>query len=214
MAASGRVALVATEDDEIGRGVVAELAARGDAVAVLGDDLPGAAWSRDARDGAEDAAADEVVTEVQRRLGPVAVLVCRVGLPPAAAFGDLDPAQWFQPVGSELLRVHRLVRATLPSLRAAGGGRIVMVGSGWSAAELPHSTAAGALHGGLVAYVKTLARELGRDRVTVNEVVVDPAAPPADPHVVAAAVAYLAGPAAEAVVGQLLHCGHGGPLRP
>lgn len=59
-----------------------------------------------------------------------------------------------------------------------------------------------------MALTKTLARDLGPDGVTVTQVVVDPAAP-AD----AAAVPYLCGPAAAAMVGQLLTVRHGGPLR-
>ena len=64
-----------------------------------------------------------------------------------------------------------------------------------------------------MALTKTLARDLGPDAVTVNELVADPASPPS-PEVVAAAVSYLCSDAAGAVVGQLLTLGRGGPLRP
>jgi hypothetical protein len=69
------------------------------------------------------------------------------------------------------------------------------------------------VQGALVALTKTFARDLGPDAVTVNEVVVDPASP-SSPDVVAAAVSYLCGDPAGAVVGQLLALGRGGLLRP
>lgn len=56
-----------------------------------------------------------------------------------------------------------------------------------------------------------LARDLGPDGVSVNELVADPASPPS-PEVVAAAVSYLCSDPAGAVVGQLLTLGRGGSL--
>ena len=58
-----------------------------------------------------------------------------------------------------------------------------------------------------------LARDLGPDGVSVNELVADPASP-RSPEVVAAAVSYLCSDPAGAVVGQLLTLGRGGALRP
>jgi short-subunit dehydrogenase len=101
----------------------------------------------------------------------------------------------------------------VPALRKSGDGRIVLLGSGWSTADRPASTAASAAHGAVVALTKTLARDLGPEGITVNEVVSDSTEPPT-PEAVAAAVAYLCGPAAGAMVGQLLTLGSGGALRP
>jgi NAD(P)-dependent dehydrogenase (short-subunit alcohol dehydrogenase family) len=141
------------------------------------------------------------------------VLVHTVGVPPSAPFVGADPAAWYAAVMADLTPAFQAVRAAAPSLRRSDAGRIVLVGAGWFPADRPHSTAAGAVHGALVALTKTLARDLGPDGVTVNQVVVDPA-DPADPAVVAAAVAYLCRPEAGAVVGQLLTVGRGGPVRP
>jgi hypothetical protein len=68
------------------------------------------------------------------------------------------------------------------------------------------------VQGALVALTETLARDHGPDAVTVNELVADPASPPS-PEVVAAALSYLCGDPAGAVVGQLLMRGRGGSLR-
>jgi NAD(P)-dependent dehydrogenase (short-subunit alcohol dehydrogenase family) len=141
------------------------------------------------------------------------VLVLDVTSPAAAPFVGADVERWFGEVQAALTRPFRLLREAVPALRRSGAGRIVLVGSGWTAADLPRSTAAAAVHGGVVALVKTLARDLGPQGITVNEVVLDAAAP-APPAAVAAAVAYLAGRDASTVAGQLLTLGAGGALRP
>ena len=141
------------------------------------------------------------------------VLVHVVGAPARAAFVGADPVRWYAEVMAGLTPAFRAARAAAPGLRRSTAGRIVLVGAGWLPADRPDSTAAAALHGALVALTKTLARDLGPDGITVNQVVVDPA-DPADPVTVAAAVSYLCRPEAGAVVGQLLMVGRGGPVRP
>jgi NAD(P)-dependent dehydrogenase (short-subunit alcohol dehydrogenase family) len=146
-------------------------------------------------------------------LGPLEAVVCAVDRPGAAAFPGGQPGQWYADVMTCLTPPFRLLRAAVPALRESGQGRIVLLGSGWTTAGRPEQTGASAVHGAVVALVKTLARDLGPDGITVNEVVGDPAAPPA-PEAVAQAVSYLCAPAAGAVVGQLLTLGRGGELRP
>jgi NAD(P)-dependent dehydrogenase (short-subunit alcohol dehydrogenase family) len=141
------------------------------------------------------------------------VLVHAVGSPAPGAFVGADAAGWYADVMAELTPAFRAVRDAVPALRRSGAGRIVLIGAGWSPADRQRATAAAAVHGALVALVKTLARDLGPDGITVNEVVVDPDHP-ADPAAVAAAVSYLCRPAAGAMVGQLLTVGRGGQLRP
>jgi hypothetical protein len=141
------------------------------------------------------------------------VLVHVVGAPAPSSFLHADPAEWYAEVMAGLTPAFRAARAAVPALRRSPVARLVYVGAGWFPADRPDSTAAAALHGALVALTKTLARDLGPDGITVNQVVVDPA-DPADPATVAAAVSYLCRPEAGAVVGQLLTVGRGGPVRP
>jgi NAD(P)-dependent dehydrogenase (short-subunit alcohol dehydrogenase family) len=140
-------------------------------------------------------------------------LVHVVGVPASAPFLGADPVRWFSDVSAELTPAFRAVRAAVPALRRSPAGRVVLVGAGWFPADRPNGSAAAAVHGGLVALTKTLARDLGPDAITVNQVVVDPD-DPADDATVAAAVSYLCSPAAGAMVGQLLTAGRGGPVRP
>lgn len=191
-----RNALVRGGDEPTNAPLVRRLTADGFRVTVAGDGDPQADVDRAVgSDGSLDA------------------LVCVVGTPPAGAFPGADPAEWYAAVMASLTPAFRLVRAGVPALRRSGSGRVVLLGSGWTTAERPGQTAAGAVHGAVVALTKTLARDLGPDGIAVNEVVVDPA-DPAAPETVAAAVSYLCGAAAGAVVGQLVTLGAGGSLRP
>jgi Enoyl-(Acyl carrier protein) reductase len=140
----------------------------------------------------------------------VSAVVVRPPLPEPAPFVGTDPGEWYAEVDRALAPLHALVRATLPAVRASGDGRVVVVGAGWGAA-VAGATARAAASGALVAYVKTLARELGRDGTTVNLVVEGERA---TAEHVAAAVAYLLGPGAGSVTGQLLTVGIGGEVRP
>ncbi|SEL61843.1 3-oxoacyl-[acyl-carrier protein] reductase [Blastococcus sp. DSM 46786] len=140
-------------------------------------------------------------------------LVHVVAVPPPAPFVGADAGRWSASVMGELTPAFRAVRAAAPALRRSPSGRLVLVGAGWFPADRADGTAAAAVHGALVALTKTLARDLGPDGVTVNQVVVDPASP-ADASGVAAAVSYLCSPAAGATTGQLVTVGRGGPLRP
>ena len=144
---------------------------------------------------------------------PLDALVHVVGEPAPHPFVGEDVARWYTAVSAEITPAFRAVRAAVPALRRSAIGRVVFVGAGWFPADRPAATAAAAVSGALVALTKTLARDLGPDGITVNQVVVD-SADPADAATVASAVAYLCSPAAGAVVGQLLTVGRGGPLRP
>ena len=159
------------------------------------------------------ASPEHAVADAVGDSGALDVLVCAVGQPAPAPFVGADPARWYAEVMAHLTPAFALVRAAAPALRRSGAGRLVFLGSGWTTADHPHATAAAAVQGAVVALAKTLARDLGPDAVTVNEVVADPAAPPG-PELVAAAVSYLCSDAAGAVVGQLLTLGRGGPLHP
>ncbi len=165
------------------------------------------------RDAIADRLAAEGLALADELPDTLDVLVHVLDQPAPAPFVGADPAGWFDGVMAELTPAFRAVRTAVPALRQAGHARIVLLGAGWFPADRAGSTAAAAASGALVALTKTLARDLGPDGITVNQVVVDPDGRP-DPVAVAATVAYLCRPEAGAVVGQLLTVGRGGPLRP
>ena len=186
------------------------LVALGEHVAVIGAWVESAALSLSEEDAREPV---EALQRVEQELGPVASLACLSNVPPPGPFVGSEVDQWSANVRDALTRPFQMVRASLPSLRRSRSGRIVLVGAGWLPSGRPERTAAAAVHGGLVALVKTLGRELGRDGIAVNEVVFDPDNPP-PAAAVADTVAYLCGPYAQAVVGQLVTIGSDGEVRP
>jgi NAD(P)-dependent dehydrogenase (short-subunit alcohol dehydrogenase family) len=141
------------------------------------------------------------------------LLVVDTPVPPASGFVGGDVQRWYDEVLAAVSRPFQAVRAATPALRRSGGARVVVVGAGWLPTSVPRATAAAAAHGAVVALVKTLARDLGSQGISVNEVVSHPLEP-ARPEAVAKAVSYLVGPHGGAVTGQLVTLGPGGELRP
>jgi NAD(P)-dependent dehydrogenase (short-subunit alcohol dehydrogenase family) len=186
------------------------LVALGERVALIGAQVSSAALSVPGDEALEPTAA---LQRVEQELGPIASLVCVTAVPPPAPFvgGEID--QWSATVSNALTQPFQMIRASLPNLRRNRSGRIVLIGAGWLLSGRPERTAAAAVHGGLVALVKTLGRELGRDGISVNEVVFDADHPP-PVAVIADTVGYLCGPYAAGVVGQLVTVGSPGEARP
>jgi NAD(P)-dependent dehydrogenase (short-subunit alcohol dehydrogenase family) len=139
------VALVTGASSGIGRHLAEGLAARGMAVAGLArtedrlrtamDEVAAATGARtlavaaDVTDrGSVKDAADRVVAE----LGQVDLLINNAGLIDAAEvpLWQADPDQWWAVVESQVRGPFLLSRAVLPGMIAAGGGRVIGLGSG------------------------------------------------------------------------------------
>lgn len=110
------------------------------------------------------------------------------------------------------------VRAALPNLLAAPGGRIIMIGSRNAVLPVANSAAYNAAKAGLVALVQSMAQEVGPQGATANVVLpstIDTLAnrramPKADfsrwvrPAAIAALIVWLASPAAQDVNGAAI----------
>ena len=106
---------------------------------------------------------DRAVADAIGDSGTPDALVCAVGQP--APFLGSDPARWYADVLACLTPAFRLVRAAAPALRRSGAGRLVFLGSGWTAVDCPRSTAAAAVSypcdvaaGSVVGQLPTLGR--------------------------------------------------------
>ncbi|MEU7485642.1 SDR family oxidoreductase [Streptomyces sp. NPDC042319] len=86
--------------------------------------------------------------------------------------GDADFDEWQRVVDVNLFGTLRMTRACLPSMRARGGGSVVMIGtqSSVAAPSQVRQAAYAASKGALVSAMYSLARELGPDRIRVNTV--------------------------------------------
>ena len=172
----GRVALVSGASQGLGRAIAAELAAEGATVAISSRSrekveaaaaeigATGFVWDTDDVDGA-----GRLLDEVADALGPVDVLVCNTGGPPAAA----DPlgfprADWEAAYRSLVLAPMALVEHALPGMRERGWGRILNVVSISVREPLPSLMLSNVHRAGMVTGFKTIARKVARDGVTLN----------------------------------------------
>jgi 2-hydroxycyclohexanecarboxyl-CoA dehydrogenase len=184
-------------------------------------------------DIADPAAGPAMVEAIASQIGPVQVLVANAAAMAMSPFLDAHPGAWWRQIDVNLSGHFRLIQAVIPGMRAAGHGRIVIIASGWGVIGHPNATAYAASKAGLIALTKGLGRELGPQQILTNaiapsymdteQLLVDagdagisleemrqryrqliPTRQLASPQDVAAAVAFLAGPASSAVIGQVL----------
>ncbi|MEV1170423.1 SDR family oxidoreductase [Nonomuraea sp. NPDC049784] len=122
----------------------------------------------------DPAAARRLVEETRDVLGPIDILVANSGGPPAGRFDQASLADWEVAVERNLLGTVRLMHAVLPDMRSRGWGRIVTI-TGRSAREAIDGLAlSNATRSAVAGVVRTLAREVARDGVLVNNVMPGP----------------------------------------
>jgi 3-oxoacyl-[acyl-carrier protein] reductase len=112
-------------------------------------------------------------TLVERTLeafGAVDILVLNGGGPPRGTAVDTSDEDVEGAVDLLLLSSIRLVRLSLPHLRESGRGRVVAITSSSVLEPIPSLALSNTLRPGLVGWLKTLAREIGPDGVTVNAI--------------------------------------------
>ncbi|THF80738.1 SDR family oxidoreductase [Cohnella fermenti] len=105
------------------------------------------------------------------RHGGLDVLVTNAGGPPQGGFEAFDDAGWQGGFELTLLSVVRLIRESLPHLRAASdGGRIVNIASVSVKEPIPNLILSNVFRAGVQSLAKTLSLELAPDRILINTV--------------------------------------------
>jgi len=102
--------------------------------------------------------------------GGVDVLILNGGGPPAGTASSLTAEAGEEAVALLLTPHVTLVARCLPHLRASGRGRIVAIESSSVREPLANLALSNAVRPGVVGWLKTLARELGPDGITVNTI--------------------------------------------
>lgn len=178
----GRVALVTGAASGIGRAVALALAAQGARVALADIDTAGAerVAAEAATAGGEHLVVRVDVTSVESveagvgqaiaALGPIDVLANVAGWDRIAPFLETDAELWDRIIGINFRGVLATCRAVLPAMVERGSGVVVNTaseaGRAGSSGEAVYSGAKGAV----IAFTKSLAREVARHGIRVNAV--------------------------------------------
>jgi len=190
--------------------------------------LAGRGAKLDVRDGA---AVDALLAEIEAKEGALAVLVNNAGITRDNLLMRMKDEEWDDILATNLTPVFRLSKSVIRPMMKARYGRIInitsVVGHAGNAGQTNYSAAKAAVAG----FSKSLAREVGSRGITVNCVapgfidtdmtralseaqreallVSIPAGRLGSAEDVAAAVAFLASPAAAYITGETLHVNGG-----
>jgi 3-oxoacyl-[acyl-carrier protein] reductase len=112
----------------------------------------------------------ELIATAVSRFGRLDILVNNSGGPPLARASDATEEQWAVAVQRSLLFFARMSREAIPHLKRQGGGRIINILASTVYQPIPNLALSGATRMGVVAFAKSLADEVGRDGILVNNV--------------------------------------------
>jgi 2-hydroxycyclohexanecarboxyl-CoA dehydrogenase len=177
-----KIAIVTGAGQGIGRAIATKLAAEGASVAVT--DVNEAT----AKDTAETIAGGEpagralairtdvtsresvaaMIEQVRQEFGRIDVLVNNAGWDKVGAFTDSDPADWDRIIAINLYGVLNTCHAVLPVMVAQGSGTVVSLASDAGRVGSSGEAVYAAAKGGIIAFTKTIAREMARHQVTAN----------------------------------------------
>ena len=177
----GKVALVGGASQGMGRATAFSLAREGCKLAICGRTaapLETTAASIRTETGAEvlAIAADlsrkegvaSFVEGAMKAFGGLDILVANAGGPPLGTFETVTEEQWNQAWELVFHSTARLVRACVPSMRKRGGGSIVAILSYSTRMPIDNLVLSNSIRLAVVGLLKTLARELAKDRIRVN----------------------------------------------
>ncbi len=98
------------------------------------------------------------------------ILINNTGGPAPGQANTADSVAFVDAFNQHLINNHQLAQALLPGMKAAGYGRIINVISTSVKAPLPNLGVSNTVRGAVANWAKTLATELGRFNITVNNV--------------------------------------------
>ena len=111
-----------------------------------------------------------LIAAALEQFGGIDVLVNNSGGPPLARSATATEEQWETAVQRSLIFFGRMCREGIPHLKQRGGGRIINILASTVYNPIPNLALSGATRMGVVAYSKSLADEVGRDGILVNNV--------------------------------------------
>jgi NAD(P)-dependent dehydrogenase (short-subunit alcohol dehydrogenase family) len=179
------VALVTGAGSGIGKACAMSLATEGYKIGVLGHtqeeiaqtvgDISGRGGEATAllADISDEAQMAQAVADLVQLYGRLDVVVANAGINGVwAPIDDLKLEEWNKTISINLTGTYLTIHTTVPHLKKAGGGSIIVVSSinGTRTFTTPGATAYTATKAGQVAMVQQLALELARHHIRINAV--------------------------------------------
>jgi 2-dehydro-3-deoxy-D-gluconate 5-dehydrogenase len=178
----GRVAIVTGGNGGIGLGMARGLAGAGAGVVVAGRNAEkseaavrelgklGAAAMAVTVDVTDEAAVDRLVKATRERFGRIDILINNAGTNVRKSLHEYSLDEWHRVMNTNLTSAFLCSRAVYPAMKAAGGGKVINIGSMMSIFGASFSPAYGASKGGIVQLTKSAAIAWAPDNIQVNAV--------------------------------------------
>ena len=237
----GEVALVTGASRGIGAAIADELAALGALVigtatsasgaAAIGERLASLGGHGRVLDVTDGAAVEALIGDIGKQFGAVSILVNNAGITRDQLLMRMKDEDWQAIIDTNLTSVYRTSKAVMRGMMKAKKGRIISIASVIGLTGNPGQSNYAAAKAGIIAFSKSLAREIGSRGITVNVVApgfidtdMTRALPEASKQALlgqialgrlgaardlAQAVAFLASPAAAYITGETLHVNGG-----
>jgi 2-hydroxycyclohexanecarboxyl-CoA dehydrogenase len=113
---------------------------------------------------------EAAVKVVRAELGPVSILVNNAGVSPEKDFMDISDEDWDRVMDINLKGTFYCTQAVMEDMIAAQWGRIVNISSSSAQSGARRMVHYAASKGGVIAFTKALAQEVGAQGITVNNV--------------------------------------------
>jgi 2-deoxy-D-gluconate 3-dehydrogenase len=179
---TGKVAIVTGGNGGIGLGMARGLAASGADIAIVArnEAKSGAAVAELRRHGVkaiavttdvtDQAAVARMVERVQRELGRIDILVNNAGITVRKPPHVLSIEEWNSIIQTNLTSAFVCSQAVYPAMKAAGGGKIINIGSMMSIFGASFSPAYAASKGGIVQFTRSCACAWAADNIQANAI--------------------------------------------
>jgi len=237
----GEIALVTGASRGIGAAIADHLAALGATVfgtattesgaLAIGERLAGHGGHGRMLNVTDPAAIEALIDGIAKETGAVSILVNNAGITRDQLLMRMKEEDWSAIIETNLTSVFRTSKAVMRGMMKARKGRIISIASVVGVTGNPGQANYAAAKAGIIAFSKSLAREIGSRGITVNVVApgfidtdMTRALPEeqrtallsgialgqlGEPNDIAEAVAFLASPAAKYITGETLHVNGG-----
>jgi 3-oxoacyl-[acyl-carrier protein] reductase len=176
---TGRRAAVAAASGGLGFASAAALAAEGVEVVICGRDAARIADAAAAighgciglvADVSDAAGGEAFIAAASEVLGSIDIVVANAGGPPAGNFASTPVSAYDAALDLNLMSVVGMAKASVPAMQSQGWGRFVAITSVSVRQPMPALILSNTARAGVTGFLKTVAREVAKDGVTVNTV--------------------------------------------